>query len=403
MKFIMYGAGNIGRGFIGALFSQLGYEVVFIDVDEVLIRELNERHEYWQEIVDSAGSRMNRIRNVRGVNGRNMDLIAKEMEDADLMATAVGAAMLPRIAGSIAYGLQARWKKNSRVFNILICENLMDADSFLAGEIKKHMAGDAVKIFEQNTGLVETCIGRMVPLVPDEKRQSDPLYVAAEPYDILPVDKAGFLGEPPACKKIIAYEPFDFYVQRKLYLHNMAHAISAYLGMRENLRYVSDAVKVSSIRLIITGAMQEAVRMLAKKYNVKYDELCLHMNDLLYRFQNPGLKDTLLRVGRDPLRKLQPEDRLIGAAVSCLQMEVEPVYISIGIAGAVSAFLREADKECTEENCRAVLEKVCHITPECRIFIYTAKFFAMFARKDSYERMIETVDAFYKKTTGDII
>lgn len=99
MKFIMYGAGNIGRGFIGALFSQLGYEVVFIDVDEVLIRELNERHEYWQEIVDSAGSRMNRIRNVRGVNGRNMDLIAKEMEDADLMATAVGVCCAAKNSG----------------------------------------------------------------------------------------------------------------------------------------------------------------------------------------------------------------------------------------------------------------------------------------------------------------
>ena len=39
---VMYGGGNIGRGFIGALMSGAGYEVTFIDVAEPVVRELQE-------------------------------------------------------------------------------------------------------------------------------------------------------------------------------------------------------------------------------------------------------------------------------------------------------------------------------------------------------------------------
>ena len=41
MKAVMYGAGNIGRGFIGALFAQSGYQVSFVDVVEATVQALN--------------------------------------------------------------------------------------------------------------------------------------------------------------------------------------------------------------------------------------------------------------------------------------------------------------------------------------------------------------------------
>ena len=42
----MYGGGNIGRGFIGMLFSMSGYEVTFIDVAEPVIEGLNREKKY---------------------------------------------------------------------------------------------------------------------------------------------------------------------------------------------------------------------------------------------------------------------------------------------------------------------------------------------------------------------
>ena len=55
-KAVMYGAGSIGRGFIGQLFSESGYETIFIDVNEELIRNLNERGQYSIRFVKNSGS-----------------------------------------------------------------------------------------------------------------------------------------------------------------------------------------------------------------------------------------------------------------------------------------------------------------------------------------------------------
>jgi len=42
-KMIQFGAGNIGRSFIGQLFSRSGYEVVFVDINKELIKEVNKK------------------------------------------------------------------------------------------------------------------------------------------------------------------------------------------------------------------------------------------------------------------------------------------------------------------------------------------------------------------------
>lgn len=38
-----FGAGNIGRGFIGALLHHSGYDVVFADVNDTMVSLLNEK------------------------------------------------------------------------------------------------------------------------------------------------------------------------------------------------------------------------------------------------------------------------------------------------------------------------------------------------------------------------
>lgn len=47
---LQFGAGNIGRGFIGALLNQANYEIYFLDVNENLISELNKRGSYIIEL-----------------------------------------------------------------------------------------------------------------------------------------------------------------------------------------------------------------------------------------------------------------------------------------------------------------------------------------------------------------
>jgi len=125
---VMYGAGNIGRGFIGALLSQSGYEVAFIDIDQALVDGLNREKGYPVRIVSNEGERDQWIDNVRGINGRDTEAAAEAIAHADVMATAVGVHVLPRIAPILASGIQKRWALKTQVpLNILICENLLDA------------------------------------------------------------------------------------------------------------------------------------------------------------------------------------------------------------------------------------------------------------------------------------
>ena len=46
MKAVHFGAGNIGRGFVGLLLHDAGYEVVFADVADALIAQLAEADHY---------------------------------------------------------------------------------------------------------------------------------------------------------------------------------------------------------------------------------------------------------------------------------------------------------------------------------------------------------------------
>jgi len=69
MKLVQFGAGNIGRSFIGQLFSRAGYEVVFADVVPEVIRLLNERRRYRVEIKDDPPGTI-WVENVRAVDGR---------------------------------------------------------------------------------------------------------------------------------------------------------------------------------------------------------------------------------------------------------------------------------------------------------------------------------------------
>ena len=159
----MYGAGSIGRGFIGALFSEIGYEVVFIDVNDDVIQLINQEKTYPQIIMNQEQP-VHWIKNIRAVDGKDPEAVSNEIADADIMATALGASVLEKVSPVIAQGLMKRWNQDSsNTLDILICENLMDADVLLRQYLLAALPEDKHALFEQTIGLVETSIGRMVP------------------------------------------------------------------------------------------------------------------------------------------------------------------------------------------------------------------------------------------------
>ena len=354
----MYGGGNIGRGFIGATLSQSGYEVTFIDVAEPVIQALQEKHCYPVRYVSGEGYEDVLIENVTAVSGNDQEAASEAIANCDIMATAVGARILKFIIPNIVAGLRKRWARTDAPLNIIICENLNDANKILEGMLKEHLSEEEKTLFDARVGLVEASIGRMVPVQTEEMKDGDPMRVCVERYGFLPVDQAAIKGEVPEIQNLVPYEPFDFYIKRKLFIHNMGHATCAYLGGYVGRKYIYQAIDDPEILSIVENAMLESAMALSQKYGVELEPLMLHITDLLGRFRNAALKDTCKRVGGDPTRKLGAADRLIGSSLLCMEMGVTPAYIAVGAAGAVYRYLNETGTEQSYEAAKQVLRDV---------------------------------------------
>ena len=289
---VMYGGGNIGRGFIGALMSRSGYEVTFVDVAVPVVEELQSRRCYPLRIVSSEGKQDLMIQNVTAVNGNDTAAVAQAIARCEVMATAVGARILKFIVPNIVAGLRQRWAEGGKPLNIIICENLNDANKIIEGMIKEQLTAEECAKFDETVGLVEASIGRMVPVQTDEMKDGEPLRVCVESYGFLPVDKAAFKGEIPEIEGMVPFEPFDFFIKRKLFIHNMGHATTAYLGGLLGDEFVWQSIGNPTIRLIAQNAMIEGSMALSRHYNVPLEGILLHITDLLGRFANVALGDT---------------------------------------------------------------------------------------------------------------
>ncbi len=342
-KAVMYGGGNIGRGFIGALLSQSGYEVTFIDVAEPVIKALQEKKSYPVRYVSSEGYEDVLVENVTAVNGNDLEAASDAIANCDIMATAVGARILKFIVPNVVAGIRKRWANNGGNLNIIICENLNDANKIFEGMLKEQMTEEECARFDETVGLVEASIGRMVPVQTEEMKDGEPMRVCVERYGFLPTDKAAFKGEVPEIKNMVPFEPFDFFIKRKLFIHNMGHATCAYLGGILGNDYIYQSIDNADVRIIVQNAMLESAMAISKKYGVELEKLMLHITDLLHRFTNAALKDTCQRVGGDPARKLAPSDRMIGSSTLALEQGVTPAYITLGAAAAVRRYIDEAE------------------------------------------------------------
>lgn len=368
---VQYGAGNIGRGFIGQIMSQSGYEVFFIDVNQQLVEQMNRDRAYPLQFVSDCGNEEVIISNVRAVSGLNLEMVADEISQADLMATAVGVNILPRIARPIALGLKKRWQnKNWVPLDIIICENLINANLYLAELIRKEL-DEIEKIYQEKyIGFVEASIGRMVPVMTPEMQSGNILRVCVEKYAVLPVDKDGFKGPIPDLINLIPYSPFEFYIQRKLFIHNMGHAVTAYLGARKGYKYIWEAIEDVEIENVVQGAMIEAAEALSIEKKTDLASLQEHVYDLIKRFGNHQLGDTIERVGRDLARKLAPNDRILGAIELCLKNHIKPDFIYQGFVAALhfeDPTLVIPDEISISELQNYILKEICLLADDSKI------------------------------------
>lgn len=344
---LIFGAGKIGRSFIGQLFGQSGYEVVFSDIDQDLINELNRRNSY-PVVIKGKTEETILVKNVRAVSGLNRDAVIEEVAKASILAVSVGKNALGKIIPLIAEGLKQRQELTpDRPLDIIIAENMRAAGEFIRSRLVEHLP----KNYPLNklVGLVETSIGKMVPIMTDKELKNDPLLIFAEPYNTLILDKLAFKGAIPNVKGISPKENMQAWVDRKAFIHNLGHATAAYIGnfYHPEVKYIFEVLADKKILEATRKTMLQAAEILVNYYpdDFTFRDLEEHIDDLLSRFQNRALKDTVFRVGQDLPRKLGIDDRFAGIIQMAQKKGIK--YYNIVFAMAHGFFFGKTDEHGT--------------------------------------------------------
>ena len=329
---VHFGAGNIGRGFIGALLAESGYFVVFADVDAKLIKELNWHDSYEVHVLDEI-ERTEEIHSYSGILSQTDDVLhAIAQPHTRLITTAVGVNVLARIAPMIAKGLQERRATGDGSLNIIACENMVGQTEMLGKHVRRYLSDEENAWLADNIGFANCSVDRIVPAPP---MMENPLDIGVEDFSEWAVDRHA-LRTPitPPVRGMTLTDSLTAYIERKLYTLNCAHAIAAYLGFAYGLEMIDQALANPAILQDVRGALGESGAALVRKHGFDESEHEQYIARVLRRLVNPRLHDDVLRVGRQPLRKLAKGDRLLGPVAMAREYGLPIDHLARGIAAA---------------------------------------------------------------------
>lgn len=364
-KAVQFGAGNIGRGFIGALLSQSGYQVVFADVAEAIIDKINEDKTYTVHVMD-VDCKDQKIENISGVNSTKPEAV-DEIASADLVTTAVGLVILPRIAPTIAQAIEKRMENGVKeTMNMIACENAIRGTSQLKKAVYENLSDAGKAYADEYVGFADCAVDRIVPPVKSENF----IDVVVEEYFEWDVEKSGLKGELPQIEGMTLVDDLMAYIERKLFTLNTGHCITAYLGNLRGIPTIDKAIADEEIFGIVSAAMKESGDGLIKKYGFDPEKHAAYIKKIISRFKNPYLQDDVTRVGREPLRKLSPTDRLIKPMMTAAGYGLPVDHLVIG-AGAALHYDNPNDKQSVElqekieaQGVRAAAAEITGLTDE---------------------------------------
>lgn len=341
MKAVHFGAGNIGRGFVGLLLHEGGYDVVFSDVSAGLVDAINAVDSYTVHEVGDGGVDVE-VTGFRALNSAaDPQAVIDEIATADVVTTAVGPNILRFIAPLIAAGLAARDGALAPL-QVMACENAIRATDQLQGHIRAH-AGDTWAAIADRAVFANTAVDRIVPGQPADAGVD----VVVEPFYEWAIERGPFAGALPNVPGAHFVDDLAPYIERKLFTVNTGHAATAYYGARAGVERISDALAVPEIAAAVSATLAETSAVLIAKHEFAPDELARYRETILGRFRNPALPDTVWRVGRQPLRKLSRHERFVGPAADAAERGL-PVDALVATIAAALEFAFAEDPEAVE-------------------------------------------------------
>ncbi|PTY77401.1 mannitol-1-phosphate 5-dehydrogenase [Heyndrickxia sporothermodurans] len=325
---VHFGAGNIGRGFIGALFSQSGYHVTFVDLADQIIDGLNSDKQYDVKLATDQQETMT-ITNVSGLNNMKQEKeVIEAIKNATYLTTAIGPNILPRIAPLIAKALTERVQATDEKLYVIACENQISATDLLKGYIEENLDDETKSKLSGRIYFFNSAVDRIVPI----QNNQGSLDVLVEPYFEWVVETAETIPPVEGMTIVADLAPF---IERKLFTVNTGHATIAYFGYLENKATIDQTLADEAIVKQVKATLGETGAYLIKQYGLNPEEHEKYINKIINRFRNAYLNDAVTRVGRSPIRKLGPNDRLVRPATEAQKAGLSFTNLAKAIAAAL--------------------------------------------------------------------
>ncbi|WP_299087442.1 mannitol-1-phosphate 5-dehydrogenase [uncultured Microbacterium sp.] len=338
MKAVHFGAGNIGRGFVGLLLHEGGYDLVFSDVAAPLVDAVNAASSYTVHEVGEGGTDKV-VTGFRAINSQtDPQAVVDEIAGANVVTTAVGPTILRFVAPHILAGIALR-DPAAPPLQVMACENAIGATDMLQEEIKA-LAGDAWDGLSSRAVFANTAVDRIVPA----QAPGEGIDVTVEPFYEWAIERLPFGDAPPHIPGAHFVDDLAPYIERKLFTVNTGHATTAYFGSQAGVEKISDALADPAIAAKVRATLEETSALLVATHGLDPADLAEYRATILRRFANPALPDTVGRVGRQPLRKLSRHERFVGPAAAAAERGL-PVGALVAAMAAALEFDDAADEQ----------------------------------------------------------
>ena len=285
-KAIHFGAGNIGRGFIGPVLQDNNYEVLFVDVDERIMDKINTSKEYKVFKLGNTKDNSINVQNVSAVSYNNFSAISDILNEVTLISSSVG----PKFVQDVFDVINKVQFKNEVTF--IAFENMYRASS----TVQKNSEASNPYL-----AVIDAVVDKIIP--PQEK---DSLDVIVENYGSIILDESK--TKPLEISDIVKYGHYEEEFIKKLWLLNGLHLQLAYFGISKGYKYIHEIYKSDEGKEFAIKASSElmnAFSLFAKKYD-DIEEFSLNIND---RFSSDTINDELLRIARNPKIKFSENER----------------------------------------------------------------------------------------------
>lgn len=340
MKAVHFGAGNIGRGFVGLLLHEGGYELVFSDVAAPLVAAINAASEYTVHEVGEGGTDKT-VTGFRAIDSStDAEALVDEIATANVVTTAVGPTILKFVAPHIVAGLALRDPAQPPL-QIMACENAIGATDQLREHVVE-LAGDSWDALDSRAVFANTAVDRIVPA-----QAVGGVDVTVEPFYEWAIERRPFGDTPPHIPGAHFVDDLTPYIERKLFTVNTGHATTAYFGALAGIERIADALSDPAIAAKVEAVLQETSALLVQKHELDADVQGQYRDTILQRFRNPALPDTVGRVGRQPLRKLSRHERFVGPAAEAIERGL-PVDALVAAMAAGLEFQDAEDAQAVE-------------------------------------------------------